>query len=263
MRYILQTYLFMHEIFTRYFTSPCFDISTIDLGVQLATKLEYTLLMRDWGTEGLSFSGPNAVSVHIDPDALPLVSYFMSKSSPWNFKLLTDITLIDSPQYLNRFVLEYVFRDLDSGLVFKLQTTTGPFRPISSISSFHFSALSAEREIVDMGGVRVADHREYRRIIGDYSFWGFPLRKDFPMGGHFEYFFFLSLYRVFRLKGNFNNFWNINFQTWKSFNQKIHTPRALDSWLSWSYRADCADTYEIFKWNFGNSTLGCTNLSTN
>lgn len=263
MRYTWQIYLFMHEIFTRYFTSPCFDVSTIDLGAQLVLKIESSLLLRDWGLAGLTFSGPSALSMNVSPDVLPLVSYLMTKASLWNFKLLTDIALIDTPQYLNRFVLEYIYRDLDSGLVLKLQTTTGPFSPVSSISSFHFSALSAEREIVDMGGVRIADHREYRRIIGDYSFWGFPLRKDFPMGGHFEYFFFLSLYRVFRLKGNFNNFWNINFQTWKSFNQKIHTPGALDSWLSWAYRADRADTYEIFKWTFGNSNFSCENPLTN
>lgn len=133
-------------------------------------SVDILLLLKDWGLLSFSFSGPNTFSALIGVENLPLVSYVLTKNSLLNFKTLTDIVIIDMPQYLNRFTLEYIQRNLESGLVFKIQTTTGPFNPLSSISPFHFSALSAEREIIDMGGVRVAEHREYRRIIGDYSF---------------------------------------------------------------------------------------------
>lgn len=37
-----------------------------------------------------------------------------------------------------------------------------------------------------MYGVMFAGHSDLRRILTDYGFLGFPLRKDFPLTGFFE-----------------------------------------------------------------------------
>lgn len=43
-----------------------------------------------------------------------------------------------------------------------------------------------EREIWDLFGIYFLGHSDLRRILTDYGFEGFPLRKDFPVVGYVE-----------------------------------------------------------------------------
>jgi NADH-quinone oxidoreductase subunit C len=46
-----------------------------------------------------------------------------------------------------------------------------------------------EREILDMYGIYFFLNKDLRRILTDYGFYGYPLRKDFPLTGYLEVFY--------------------------------------------------------------------------
>jgi NADH-quinone oxidoreductase subunit C len=70
-----------------------------------------------------------------------------------------------------------------------------------------------------MFGILFKNHPDLRRILTDYGFESFPLRKDFPLSGYFEVFYDDSLkqiqYKSLNLAQeyrnySFNNPWHIS-----------------------------------------------------
>lgn len=57
---------------------------------------------------------------------------------------------------------------------------------LDSITVIYPNASWYERECWDLYGVVYSNHRDLRRLLNDYGFVGFPLRKDFPLSGFLE-----------------------------------------------------------------------------
>lgn len=68
----------------------------------------------------------------------------------------------------------------------RVRTYTDELTPVESATSIFHSANWFEREIWDMYGVYFSNHPDLRRILTDYGFEGYPLRKDFPLSGYTE-----------------------------------------------------------------------------
>lgn len=57
---------------------------------------------------------------------------------------------------------------------------------INSLCLLYNSANWLEREVFDFFGIFFIDHPDLRRILTDYGFNGYPLRKNFPLSGFLE-----------------------------------------------------------------------------
>jgi NADH-quinone oxidoreductase subunit C len=102
------------------------------------------------------------------------------------FTVLIDITAVDWPQREKRFDVVYHLLSLSGNrrVRVKLQVEENASVP-SSVEVFPAAGWS-ERETFDMYGITFAQHPDLRRLLTDYGFSGYPLRKDFPLTGYVE-----------------------------------------------------------------------------
>jgi NADH-quinone oxidoreductase subunit C len=124
--------------------------------------------------------------IEIDKDDLIDVILFIKTNHDTKFRQLIDITVVDHPEYNQRFEIVYLFLSHEFNQRIILKYSIGENEVISSITSIFPSANWMEREVFDMYGVTFKDHPDLRRILTDYGFEGHPLRKDFPLTGHTE-----------------------------------------------------------------------------
>jgi NADH-quinone oxidoreductase subunit C len=102
------------------------------------------------------------------------------------FTVLIDICGVDWPQRANRFDVVYHLLSLTKNARVRLKVQVGEDSPVPSIVSLFPAAGWHERETFDMYGIIFADNPDLRRLLTDYGFSGYPLRKDFPLTGYVE-----------------------------------------------------------------------------
>ena len=111
---------------------------------------------------------------------------FLKTNNKCRFKQLIDITAVDYPSNEKRFKLVYLLLSLENNLRIIINTETDESTAVPSITKIYPSANWMEREVFDMYGISFKEHPDLRRILTDYGFEGYPLRKDFPLTGHTE-----------------------------------------------------------------------------
>ena len=102
------------------------------------------------------------------------------------FSSLVDITAVDYPGRAKRFDVIYHFLSMYQNQRIRLRVSIREEDMVPSITSVHPSANWFEREIFDMFGILFSGHPDLRRLLTDYGFRGYPLRKDFPTTGYTE-----------------------------------------------------------------------------
>jgi len=122
----------------------------------------------------------------LEMEAGEIVRAVKALRDQFGFTLLIDICGVDWPQREKRFDVVYHFLSLGRNARIRLKVRTDADTPVPSIVPLHPSANWFERETFDMYGVTFADHPDLRRILTDYGFSGYPLRKDFPLTGFVE-----------------------------------------------------------------------------
>ena len=116
---------------------------------------------------------------------VPLVEYLRDDAA-CRFSTLVDITAIDHPERSARFDMVYHFLSMYRNHRIRLKVAVREADMVPSLTDLHPSANWFEREVFDMFGILFSGHPDLRRILTDYGFRGYPLRKDFPTTGYTE-----------------------------------------------------------------------------
>ena len=130
----------------------------------------------------------NFEQLFIDVNVEDLIStiLFLKTNVKCKFKQLIDITAVDYPDREKRFKIIYLLLSHENNMRITISVYIDENVPVPSITKIFPSANWMEREVFDMYGISFKDHPDLRRILTDYGFKGYPLRKDFPLTGHTE-----------------------------------------------------------------------------
>ena len=128
----------------------------------------------------------NQLFIYIDVEDIISTILFLKTNEKCKFKQLIDITAVDYPQREKRFKIVYLLLSHENNLRIVININIDEKIIVPSITKIFPSANWMEREVFDMYGISFKDHPDLRRILTDYGFKGYPLRKDFPLTGHTE-----------------------------------------------------------------------------
>ena len=152
----------------------------------------------------------NQIYLKIDHEDLLDVVTFLKTNNETKFRQLIDITAVDYPEKIQRFKMVYLFLSHKFNQRVILSFPLNENEPVSSLTKIFPAANWMEREVFDMYGIKFKNHPDLRRILTDYNFEGFPLRKDFPLTGHTEVRYSEDkkkvVYEPVKLEQNYRNF---------------------------------------------------------
>ena len=118
---------------------------------------------------------------------LLLAIKILKYSSLSRFNYLIEISCTD---YLLKikpyFELFYIFKSIYYNRECILFLSLKEKDSINSINELFINSIWSEREIFDFFGIYITNNKDLRRILNDYGFNGYPLRKDFPIMGFKE-----------------------------------------------------------------------------
>lgn len=117
----------------------------------------------------------------LKPFLIFLKNHFKSQ-----FKILTCIAGVDYPEKTFRFALVYELLSIKFNNRLRLKLFLDELTPMDSIETEYSGAYWWECEIWDMFGVYFLGKKQMTRLLTDYGFFGYPLRKDFPLSGFLE-----------------------------------------------------------------------------
>ena len=150
------------------------------------------------------------IYLNIDINDITDVILFLKNNENTNFKQLIDITAVDYPENKKRFKLVYLLLSHEFNIRILIDCFINENEIPPSLTKIYPAANWMEREVFDMYGIQFKDHPDLRRILTDYNFNGYPLRKDFPLTGHTEVRYSEEekkvIYEPVKLEQNYRNF---------------------------------------------------------
>jgi NADH-quinone oxidoreductase subunit C len=119
-------------------------------------------------------------------DALLDVVRFLRDDAECGFISIVDICGVDYPEREERFDVVYHLLSPTKNLRVRIKLPADDAVPVPSLTELFPGADWYEREAYDLYGILFSGHPDLRRLLTDYGFDGYPMRKDFPTTGYVE-----------------------------------------------------------------------------
>ena len=126
------------------------------------------------------------LTLDVSRDKIVDVLKFLRDDKSCQFEVLIDICGVDWPARSNRFDLVYHLLSPRLNKRIRVKLMTDETTPVPSTVGVYSASNWFEREAYDMYGILFSGHPDLRRLLTDYGFQGYPLRKDFPLTGYVE-----------------------------------------------------------------------------
>jgi NADH-quinone oxidoreductase subunit C len=126
------------------------------------------------------------LTIIADASQVARVVTFLRDDPQCRFISFIDLCGADYPAREKRFDVVYHFLSPGLNQRIRVKVETDENTPVPSVTSVYPAANWFEREAYDLYGILFSGHSDLRRLLTDYGFEGFPLRKDFPLTGFVE-----------------------------------------------------------------------------
>ena len=126
------------------------------------------------------------LTLDVNPGNIEPVLRFLRDDPACGFTQLTDLCGADYPNRPLRFDVVYHLLSMTKNQRIRVKLQADEETQVPSVTGLFDVANWYEREAFDMYGILFSGHPDLRRLLTDYCFEGYPLRKDFPLSGHVE-----------------------------------------------------------------------------
>jgi len=128
----------------------------------------------------------NQLTIAVDIQKIVEVATFLRDDPKCRFVSFIDATAVDYPDREERFDVVYHLLSPVMNTRIRVRGQASETTQVPSIIGVFPGADWFEREAYDLYGVIFTGHPDMRRLLTDYGFDGYPLRKDFPLTGFVE-----------------------------------------------------------------------------
>lgn len=154
-------------------------------------------------------AGFEIVIESISKNLYPLL-HVLSKHTLCQIKSIIDLVCYDTVSKIHRFYLTYNLLSISFNFRLRIISKITELTEVFSVMGLFKSANWLEREVFDFFGIFFYGNKDLRRILTDYGFKGFPLRKDFPLTGYIDIYYDDNqkriCYRKLELNQEYRNF---------------------------------------------------------
>ena len=126
------------------------------------------------------------LTIHARREEIVKTISFLRDDPMCRFTSLIDLCGVDYPEREKRFDVVYHMLSMHLNHRVRIKVSTDEDTPVQTLSGLFPNANWYEREAFDMYGIIFDEHPDLRRLLTDYNFEGYPLRKDFPLTGFVE-----------------------------------------------------------------------------